>query len=174
MHCKTLRYWLVEYADNALDTKHRTQIETHLSECPACAALTREMTETRDVLRGLAPVQTSMQFDDRLAARLAEARRSKETVSWWSNLFPSSNWLRPALALGAAACALTGAALMHTFVSAPAHPAASDDAALITQCVALHQRDVAAQPLTDAAATGIGHEGWTGDAASNAAQEDNL
>ncbi len=166
MDCRTTHSWMTEYADGALDAARRARAEAHLAGCADCAALARQMAQTRSLLRGLTPAQTSPQFDARLAARLAAARRPSEAGAWWSRLFPAQPpLLRPALALGAAAFAVLGVLASHPFAPPPAPPTAPDDAALITQCVALHQRDVAAQPLTDSAATGVGHDGWTGGAA---------
>ena len=175
MTCKTIQPLIVEYADGVLDLGRRAQVQTHLDECAACARQAREMAATQALLRALPPQRTSAQFEARLAERLAQARRPEPRSSWAERLAARlpmpTRALRPALALCAAAAAVIGVILYpsQTPIVSPPAPVATESA-LVSQCVAQHQSDVAAQPLSDPAAQNLTTH--LGDAASTASPDD--
>lgn len=166
MNCKTIAFWLTDYVNGTLLPAERTQAQTHLDQCPACAQQAQGMMEMRQALRALPHRQTSPMFEARLAERLAQAQHPVRRGAWWSRLAPPTPLLlRPALALGAVTLAVAGAAFLHPWGPAATVATPTDDYNnLISQSVALHQRDVAAQPLA-APATGIAasHSAWTVD-----------
>jgi anti-sigma-K factor RskA len=179
MNCKTNKSQLVEYADGALGADARQKMERHLSQCASCARLVREQEDARHLLAGLPTRQTSQQFDAILAERLAAARRpaaQRPAGSLWRPRFsvPSVVFIRSAWAAGAAGIALAG--IFFTHPAGPPQRPSPDDASLISQCVALHQRDVAAQPLANAAPRGlsVSESGWTGETTSDSAAQENL
>ncbi|MBV9851094.1 MAG: zf-HC2 domain-containing protein [Armatimonadetes bacterium] len=160
MNCDTIRPWIIEYGDGDLDADRRARVEAHLNGCADCAQLARQMAATRGLLRALPPQRTSAQFEARLAERLARTQRPVPREGWLERL--AASWrvppraLRPALALGAAAVAAVGIALHPSppTVLPPPVPIATESA-LVSQCVAQHQSDVAAQPLSDPAAQNL-------------------
>jgi anti-sigma factor ChrR (cupin superfamily) len=163
MNCRTIQSWMVEYADGLLDARRARLMATHLAGCEECARLTQEIAATGNLLRTLPPLQVSPDFEARLAARLSQCP-PKAAPGWWTRLTPSApRLLRPALALGAATFAVAGALFLHPWVQTPPATVPSDDyTSLISQSVALHQRDVAAQPLTGPAAADVAgiHSSW--------------
>jgi anti-sigma factor RsiW len=165
MNCKRCHEWLTAYVDDALEPGQRAQVQAHMNQCAACARQGQEQAQTRQLLRALPHGRTSPQFEARLAERLAQIKQPVPRSAWWTHLAPPPR-LRPALALGTATFAIVGAVFLHPWTPAPTTAVPSDDyASLIAQSVALHERDVAAQPLAAPAASGVAasHSVWTAD-----------
>jgi hypothetical protein len=112
-------------------------------------------------VRLLSGADVPADFRDRLAQRLAAApppsvvARAREWVRI-NVLWGAGHVLRPALALGAVAVAafvlnVHGPSVPPT-PNTPVRPA---DARLITQCVTLHQTEVASEPVADWAAVNL-------------------
>lgn len=172
---------MMDFSDGSLDAGRRARFEAHLAECEACVRLTQEMEATRLLLRALPAQRTSSEFELRLANRLAKTRQPRE-MDWrqriWASLSPPPRLLRPALALGAAAAAVVGA-ILYPWQSPPPSPPVStaSESALVSQCVAQHQSDVAAQPLSDLAAQNLTahlNDAVTTDPSADPVAEDNL
>lgn len=109
MNCKRCRKLLHEYLDESLPSRKRASLEEHLQTCDDCRqALTRQQDFSRS-LSGLFRRETdSLTLSPAIQRNVLEALQSgapspKTHKSYRSVL------LRPALALGAAACLLVAA-----------------------------------------------------------------
>ena len=160
MNCNAIQLLLPDFSDNLLDASRQAAVRAHLAACADCAGLAKAQEETRGLLRALPPRQASAQFEARLADRLALVRRPAPRAAWWERAAASlrvpPRALRPALALCAAAVAVVGVTLRPA--SHPVNPSVGpvlSENTLVSQCVAQHQTDVAAQPLADPAAQNL-------------------
>lgn len=175
INCKTCRSWMLDFEDGRLSPARAAAMSNHLEECRACRAMAADSASARTALRGLPVAQTSPQFEPLLWARISERQERQTLTRWkWLRVSPIAALVRPALAVGAAACILAGTLWVHTSEAPGPSPAPAADSALISQCVALHARDVAAQPLTDAVGAGVtgARPVWTGATADpDAAQQ---
>lgn len=161
MNCTVNKQLISEYVDGHLDRKQQGQVRTHLTACPECEALARDMEKMGALLRGLPASQLSPQFDSRLAQRLAgmqSVRRPSRLSRAIAALLPQPRIWRPALALGAAAAGIAGAALFWHPTSSQNTIPAVPEGVLVTHCVQQHRSYVGAQPLSDIAAQNLANQ----------------
>lgn len=166
MDCKATQFLLSEFVDERLSAADAWQVQTHLSECAACAQTCRDWEALRRTLQALPTRQPSANFDAALAQRLALTRRPAPNRTWIDRIAQPFRrpalLLRPALALSVALAAVGGVLLR------PAQPPASNrstavavhsaDHAFVADCVAQRRRDAAGEPLADLAAQNLaGH-----------------
>ena len=149
MTCETIQPLLSEFADERLDVGTAWELQVHLAGCESCAKISRDIRAMRSLLQTLPTREPSAQFDTRLAQRLAMTRRPERRVNW------QDRWLRPALALGAAAAAVGGFLLLApqsgpSVISPDA--ARSTDRSLVSACIQQHRSEAAAEPLGDLSA----------------------
>lgn len=164
MNCDTIKPLISEFLDERLAAADAWQVQTHLSECAACAAVRRDLDALRRKLQALPTRQPSANFDAALAQRLALTRRPAPRRTWRDRLGLSSlrlpaPLLRPALALGVAFAIGGGVLLLptHPPTVEPASSVAahSADHAFVADCLAQHRRDAAGDPLADLAAQNL-------------------
>ena len=164
MTCETVRPLLSEFQDDQLDAATAWQVQTHLTDCEACARVSRDLRSVSRMLSALPNRQPSANFEASLAQRLALTRRPQTHPEPQPTLrdrlrqaFPGPR-LRPALALGVAMTAAVAVLLV------PAAPPPDSgtlaavrtvDPAFVADCVAQHRRDAAGEPLADVAAQNL-------------------
>jgi anti-sigma factor RsiW len=163
MNCQSVKPLLSDFADETLDASAMWQVQTHLSGCPECARISRDLEAMKRILFAL-PAQTpSAGFDSALTQRLALTRRPAAAPRTWHTKIAAvfaprfaspAQRLRPALALGLVIAAGSFAVLLPG-----QHPASTSavavrgaDPAFVAECVAQHHRDAAAEPLADLSA----------------------
>jgi anti-sigma factor RsiW len=175
-NCRKIQSQMIDYAEGHLTPNQSARIQAHLAGCASCAESVQAMHTVRQTLQGLKRNQTSAHFDSALAARLVQTHHERRTWADRWEAFTAPRRLRPALALGLTTCAVAGALFLHTTTPPLTAAQPNEDAALISQCVAVHQRDVAAQPLTDPTAPGVSaaSSSWSGETTLDAAAQDNL
>jgi len=178
MNCKTVQSLLSEFVDERLTAADAWQMQTHLSECPGCGRLRRDLDLLHQSLRALPTRQPSANFDAALAQRLALTRRPLTRRPLTRRPLtrrpaPRRTWidrlalpfrrtgplLRPAFALGVALAGVGGVLLLPTQSPTADAPAAiaihSADHAFVADCVAQRRRDAAGDPLADLAAQNL-------------------
>ncbi len=163
MNCKTVQSLLSEFVDERLTAADAWQMQTHLSECPGCDRLRRDLDLLHQSLQALPTRQPSANFDAALAQRLALTRRPAPRRTWIDRLaLPfrrTGPLLRPAFALGVALAGVGGVLLLPTQSPTADTPAAiaihSADHAFVADCVAQRRRDAAGDPLADLAAQNL-------------------
>lgn len=163
MNCQSVKLLLSDFVDETLDASAMWQVQTHLSGCPDCARISRDLEAMKRMLFAL-PAQTpSAGFDAALAQRLALTRRPGAAPQTWrtkiaavfaSHLASPAQRLRPALALGLVITAGSFAVLLPGHHPAPPSAIAvhGTDPAFVADCVAQQHRDAAAEPLADLSA----------------------
>ena len=166
MNCQTARSLLSEFLDECLPAATAWEVQTHLSDCAACARLRLDLDSLRRTLQALPTRQPSASFDAALAQRLALTRRPAPQRTWrdrfaWPLQRPVP-LLRPAFALGVGLAAVGGILFLPAHSPPPVPTAAravhSADPAFVADCVAQHRRDAVAEPLADLAAQNLaGH-----------------
>ena len=167
MNCQSVKPLLSEFADETLDVSAAWQVQTHLSGCPGCARILRDLEAMTRMLSALPSQAPSAAFDAALAQRLALTRRpapqarpasqpwhTKIASVFASHLASPVQRLRPALALGLVVAAGSFAAFLPGQRSATLAPAVvrGADPSFVADCVAQHHRDAAAEPLADLSA----------------------
>jgi hypothetical protein len=128
--CLQAQSLLSDYVDNTLSARQVLDVEKHLTDCPDCAALAREMRTTVSLLRSSARFDTDNDFMAKLHARLdglePEAAHPRLTLAtardWFASVRGSLRARRvPALSLGVAATAIIA------FIVLPHTPASNTD-----------------------------------------------
>ena len=160
MNCLRVKSLLSEFTDEKLDAGTAWLVQTHLSDCDACGKLHRDLSAVRRMLQALPAATPSAGFDAALAQRLALTRRPAavpQTFQTRVRRFWTRRHLRSALALslvlGAGAFAALFPARISTLRPSPAVTVShAADPAFVTDCVAQHHRDAAAEPLADLSA----------------------
>jgi len=169
MTCDRYQFLLSEFTDDTLDAPTAWQVQTHLSNCPDCHRISREFQALRGILQSLPTQGPSAEFEAKLSQRLAltripEKKSTGKGLQWRDRLLapfqPRGLRIRPALAFGFVVVAAAA------FVWVPQHRAAAPpspaslamDQTFVSDCVAQHRRETAAEPLTDLAAQNLaGH-----------------
>ncbi len=169
MNCQSVKPLLSEFADETLDASAAWQVQTHLSGCPDCARISRDLETMKRMLSALPAQAPSAVFDAALAQRLALTRRPAaapqvrsapqpwhtKIASVFASQFASpAQRLRPALALGLVIAAGSAAVFLPGQRSTTLAPAVvrGADPSFVADCVAQHHRDAAAEPLADLSA----------------------
>lgn len=113
--CRPAHSLLSDYVDNTLSARQALEVEKHLSVCPECALLTRELRAMVNLLHISERSDTSDDFMAKLHARLdglePEAARPRFSVAavrdWFAGLRVSLRAIHvPALSMGVAGTAL--------------------------------------------------------------------
>jgi hypothetical protein len=163
MNCQSVKPLLSEFADETLDASAMWQVQTHLSGCPDCARIFRDLESMKRMLSVLPAQAPSAGFDSSLAQRLALTRRPAAAPQTWRTKIAAvfapriaspAQRLRPALALALVIAAGSFAVLLPGHRPAPASAVAvrGTDPAFVAECVAQQHRDAAAEPLADLSA----------------------
>ncbi|MBC8104888.1 MAG: zf-HC2 domain-containing protein [Cytophagales bacterium] len=109
LDCKKIQPRLSEYVDGALDGETTWSLKRHLSSCAVCSQVESDLRGTSSLLRSLPEAGPSLDFEARLAKRLAdqvlEPRRAPlldRLRDWWYD----APYARPAVTSGLAVAAL--------------------------------------------------------------------
>lgn len=86
MSCGIVQKSLSAFLDHALSRNEADSVAHHLAGCRECAARAQELTELRNLLRGLPAKQVPADLASQLQV-LASHERSKRNASRWQNCF---------------------------------------------------------------------------------------
>jgi anti-sigma factor RsiW len=136
LDCKNIQAGLSEYIDGVLTVEQAEATQAHLRSCAVCTKVADELTQTTRLLAFLPRPEPSLDFEQKLAARLAgQALRPKPITlgeklsAWWSR--PR---VRPTVASGLAVACLVPVvvflprAVRPTVVATPAVEAVAENA----------------------------------------------
>ena len=124
---------LLSYLDRQLDPESTEALDRHVSICADCGRLVAAQRSVWNALDQWEPVAVSLDFDERVMARIAV--EPSPAPSWWSRIFATANshvWWKPAMPLAAACVALLAVAVWRGPGDAQA-PAVSMDSAEVQQ-----------------------------------------
>lgn len=140
LDCKKIQPQLSEYVDGALPADTAWDIKMHLASCAVCSQVAGELSTTARLLNTLPSLEPSLDFEAKLAARLADRVLQPRRPSLWDRLSEGvRGWwaqplARPALASGVALAALLpvvvvlnqgdGGDIARTNAAAPVAPVA--------------------------------------------------
>ena len=127
--CHATREQLSAYLDNTLSARSVWDVEKHLTACPDCAEVSRQMQATVQLLRSVERLDTSDDFMAKLHARLdeTEPEPARNSLADWmrdaaANLRASFTLRRvPGFGLGMAAAGIAAFAVF-THLPAPVGP----------------------------------------------------
>jgi len=159
MNCKEFKKIMGDYVNHTLGENLAGSAEIHLSMCPKCASLVRELEGTAVVMRSLDRSDAPLGFEDRLKTRLAYGGTRKvgvmERLSALARAFfiPPSHRLsvRPAIA-GLLICFLIAGSI---FMLNQRQPASETDWAYIHACQDQHATFAGTNPLADESAVAL-------------------
>jgi anti-sigma factor RsiW len=100
MKCEQAEILLCDYLDGALETARRTEFESHLQSCGACAAMRRDVEAALGFMAAAAPVEVPDQLTTRILFHLPAAPKAPEKTPWWRRWFAPV--LQPRLVMGMA------------------------------------------------------------------------
>ena len=80
MNCKEFKNIAGEYTNRTLGNELAGSVEIHLSVCPKCASLARELESTSVMVRSLSRANAPVGFEERLKARMAAREVRKLSV----------------------------------------------------------------------------------------------
>jgi anti-sigma factor RsiW len=113
LDCKKIQPRLSEYVDGTLDRETAWNLKLHLSSCGVCARVEGELRATAGLLRSLPEAGPSLDFEAKLAMRLADQVLQTRRASlldrmrdWWFE----APYARPAVTSGLAVAAILPAA----------------------------------------------------------------
>jgi len=171
--CSYVRPLISEYVDGVLANDKAWRVQLHVSVCPDCAEIAKNLAQTVGMLRSVRPAQMSSGFDAALASRLAAARAEKESAlqrSWLSSILFS---LRARLAVDEpeirhgvrlSAPLIVAASVLAFMVafsptSRGTHPVAvvapDTSQAFVKECVHDHDSYMIGQPFSDPSAQAL-------------------
>ncbi|MES2461536.1 MAG: zf-HC2 domain-containing protein [Armatimonadota bacterium] len=115
LDCKKIQPRLSEYVDGALDGDTAWNFKLHLSSCGVCSRIESELRATTNLLRSLPEAGPSLDFEAKLAQRLADQVLQPRSPSlldrmrdWWYD----APYARPAVTSGLAVAAILPAAFI--------------------------------------------------------------
>jgi Putative zinc-finger len=94
MNCTDLEILLCDYVDGTLRGEEKALVETHLAECPACAALARDAGSALAFMGRAAEVEPPAELLTRILFELPSAKQAK-SAGFWSRL--KVKWIEPVL-----------------------------------------------------------------------------
>ena len=159
MNCKEFKKIMGDYVNRTLGENLAGSAEIHLSMCPQCASLVREMESASVMMRSLDRAAAPVGFEERLKVRISS--RSAEKVCFmdrlnalWRSLFtPAGHRLsvRPAIA-GLLVCFVIAGSI---FMLNQRQPASDMDWAYINACQDQHATFAGTNPLADESAVAL-------------------
>jgi hypothetical protein len=120
LDCKKVQSRLGEYIDSVLPESEAWGIHLHLSSCAVCSKVAEGLSTTATLLRNLPAHELSADFDEKLAARLADcvlAPQKPGFRDWLASLWETR---RPALVTSGLAAAAAMGALGILVIDRPA------------------------------------------------------
>lgn len=115
LDCKKIQPRLSEYVDGALDRETAWNFKLHLSSCGVCSQIETEFRATTNLLRSLPDRGPSMDFEAKLAKRLADQvlqPRHPSLVSRMRDWWYDAPYARPAVTSGLALAAVLPVAFL--------------------------------------------------------------
>lgn len=159
MNCKEFKKIMGDYVNRTLGGNLAGSAEIHLSVCPKCASLVRDLESTTMMTRSLDRTAAPVGFEERLKARMAA--RGRECPPWRSALstalrslfLPPGHRLaaRPAI-VGLLICFLIAGSI---FVVNQRQSASEMDWAYIHACQDQHATFAGTNPLADESAVAL-------------------
>ncbi|MGC4045967.1 MAG: zf-HC2 domain-containing protein [Armatimonas sp.] len=148
LDCKKIQPKLSEYLDGTLPENESWDVQMHLSSCAVCTRASAELAATVRLVSSLPERGPSENFDDKLAARLANIVLTPHPQTFREKLaaFWQRPAARPAVASGLALMALAPACF---FLLRPAPPKPAVEDAVLTQIVREHADFASAEPLAN-------------------------
>lgn len=148
LDCKKIQPMLSEFIDGTLPENQSWDVQMHLASCAVCTRASAELAAMVQLVGSLPERGPSENFDDKLAARLAnivltprpQTLREKLSAFWQR---PAA---RPAVASGLAATVLASACF---FLLRPTPPVAATEDAMLTQIVKEHANFASSEPLAN-------------------------
>jgi len=158
MNCKEFQKIMGDYVNHTLGREFAGSAEIHLSMCPKCASLVKELETTSAVMRSMERASAPVGFEERLKARMAARRECPPWHSALSNLLrmlfmPTSHRLgvRPAIA-GLLICFVIAGSV---FMMSQRHPSSEMDWAYLHACQDQHATFAGTNPLADESAVAL-------------------
>jgi hypothetical protein len=115
LDCKKIQPRISEYVDGVLDGDTAWNLKLHLSSCGVCSQIESELRATTNLLRSLPEAGPSLDFEAKLAKRLADQVLQPRRPSvlarvrdWWYD----APYARPAVTSGLAVAAILPAAFI--------------------------------------------------------------
>jgi predicted anti-sigma-YlaC factor YlaD len=109
LDCKKIQPRLSEYVDGVLDREMDWNLKLHLSSCSVCSQIESDLRATANLLRALPEAGPSLDFEAKLAKRLADQVLQPRRPSlldrvrdWWYD----APYARPAVTSGLAVAAI--------------------------------------------------------------------
>ena len=151
LDCKKIQPALSEFLDGTLPESQAFEIRRHLGSCAVCEKVVEELASTVRLVATLPSVAPSENFDDKLAARLANLvltprpeTLSEKLGAWWGR--PR---VRPAVASGFALVALAPVCFFLLRPTPKPAPLADSGDAVLAQIAREHTDYAASGPLSD-------------------------
>ena len=110
MNCAEIEILICEYVDGTLTATQRAEVERHIAECPACAALVRDSAAAVAFMERAADVEPPAELITRM---LFHAPWQKRRAGWLPKIFNSV--LQPKFALSMAMTILSFSMLFGQF-----------------------------------------------------------
>ena len=109
MTCAELEILLCDYVDGTLRGAEKSALESHLTECSACAELAKDVAGVTAFIDTVAIAEPPAELLTRILHEIPTGRQKPERPSWWRNLF--GGWvntvLSPRYAMGMAMTVLS-------------------------------------------------------------------
>jgi anti-sigma factor RsiW len=110
--CSLFRKLIMDYIDNELSDKVRSDFLTHSVSCPACCKELKELQYVKKALAGLPPATVSSEFDFRLKSSLRMEEARLRNPIYRMKLYLKEN-MASLVGVPVAAALLLGGMLLH-------------------------------------------------------------
>ncbi|MCL6629630.1 MAG: zf-HC2 domain-containing protein [Armatimonadetes bacterium] len=97
MKCKELSKHMGDYVNKTLSSDLASDIESHLSACPKCVKLVRELQSTSLMVRSLSRLSAPAGFAENVRSRIAIQSESKPICTSWELIMQWLHGLRQSL-----------------------------------------------------------------------------
>ena len=159
MNCKEFKNIMGDYVNRTLGRDLAGSAEIHLSVCPKCASLVKELESTSVMMRSMDRATAPVGFEERLKARMAVRQEHKPGIMERLNavlralFLPPGHRLavRPAIA-GLLVCFVIAGSI---FMISQRRPASEMDWAYIHACQNQHASFAGTNPLADESAVAL-------------------
>ncbi len=114
MSCAELEILICDYVDGTLDAAGRAVVESHLAQCPSCAALAADSAEAVQFMERAAAVEPPPQLITRILfdAPWRKSAQVSGVRGWLDRIF--SSMLQPRLVMGMAMSVLSLSLMFNT------------------------------------------------------------
>jgi len=136
MECKDIRKRLKAFLDNDVEEAERTTIQGHLTNCPNCAGVLRQLKQLSGVLQTWKAEPPPADLYERLQAGMVSRK------SWWRTLLTPAFVGRAALRFAEVAAVVFVTLAVSRYFQKPAPTRPGDDLATINFYMTEHQEAV--------------------------------